>query len=119
MANETAHRVGAAVAVGGLVLASEKDQPDTSAMLLAASGLAYFFGTLPDILEPAHHPNHRQFFHSWAIAGMVGYGIYKAYRWETETTAQKCVRFAGMVIGGTYLVHLAMDATTPMGLPTV
>ncbi len=98
MANAFAHRLGATTAVGGIALASEKDQPSATVKPLAAGGLAYLCGTLADNLEPAPHPNRRQFFHSWAVAGAVGYGVYKTYRWKAKTTAQKYVRFASMVI---------------------
>lgn len=117
MANGAAHRLGAALAVGGVALIAGNDQAEPSAKPLAAAGIAYMSGTLPDILEPAYHPNHRQFCHSLAFAGMVGFGMYKAYKYKPETTMQEWLRFAVLAIGGAYLVHLAMDGTTPKGLP--
>ena len=48
---------------------------------------------------------------------MVAYGLYRAKQWTPETEQDKCIRFALLAIGGAYLVHLAMDATTPKGLP--
>ncbi len=117
MANGAAHRLGAALAVGGVALIAHNDQAEPSAEPLAAAGIAYMSGTLPDILEPAYHPNHRQFCHSLAFAGMVGFGMYKAYKYKPETTMQEWLRFAVLAIGGAYLVHLAMDGTTPKGLP--
>ena len=119
MANAAAHRLGAAAIVGGVALIAENNQEESTARPLVAGGLAYLGGTLPDILEPACHPNHRQFFHSLAFAGMVGHGVYKTWQWEPETKAQEWLRIAGIAIGGAYLVHLAMDAMTPKGLPVV
>jgi hypothetical protein len=31
--------------------------------------------TVPDLIEPAIHPHHRQFFHSWLFAGALAYGV--------------------------------------------
>lgn len=119
MANAAAHRLGAAVCVGGIALAAENKQEEPTAKPLIAGGLACLAGTLPDILEPACHPNHRQFFHSLAFAGMVGHGVYKAWQWKPESKTQEWLRIACMAVGGAYLVHLAMDATTPKRLPIV
>ena len=45
---------------------------------LAAGAIGAFFGKLPDVLEPAlRNPHHRQFFHSFAFLGMVGWGVYR------------------------------------------
>jgi len=84
-----------------------------------ASVLAYSLGTLPDLLEPATNPNHRQFFHSLAFLGLVGTGMYKLYQWETEDEMDKLIRFALLVGGGAYVMHLLMDLSTPKGLPVV
>lgn len=119
MANATAHRLGAAAVVSGVALAAENNQEEPTAKPLVAGSLAWLAGTLPDILEPARHPNHRQFFHSLAFAGLVGHGVYKAWQWEPESKTQEWLRIAGIAIGGAYLVHLAMDAMTPKGLPVV
>lgn len=113
------HRMGAAAAVGTVAFYAEKDNLEPSAKPLAATGLAYLCGTLPDIIEPASHPNHRQFFHSHAFAGVVGYGVYRTWKWETETENQKWVKTALLAIGGAYLVHLLMDSGTPKGLPAI
>jgi hypothetical protein len=119
MANATAHRLGAVAVVGGLALAAENRDEAPSAKPLAAGGLAWLGGTIPDILEPACHPNHRQFFHSLAFACLVGHGVYKAWQWEPETETQEWIRMACMALGGAYLVHLAMDLATPKGLPVI
>lgn len=74
---------------------------------------------LPDRLEPAIHPNHRQFFHSWAFAGMLGIAAHRAYHWETDNKFDEAVRFAILVGIGAYTVHLLLDASTPKSLPII
>lgn len=77
--------------------------------------LALFGGTwAPDILEPARHYNHRKFFHSiqflkflfavCAVSGLLGLVL--------DTNIWILSMFC---IG--YIVHLALDSTTQMGLP--
>ena|ERR1700722_14414163 len=79
----------------------------------------YCFGTLPDWVEPATNPNHRQFFHSLVFAGLVGYGLYRLYQWDPDSPEEKMLRFIVLAAVGAYLVHLALDATTPRSLPMV
>lgn len=62
MANATAHRIGAAVAVGAALAHAEKERGESSLKPVAGAGLAAMLGTLPDKIEPAVHPQHRQFF---------------------------------------------------------
>lgn len=87
----------------------------------AAAGCigGYCFGTLPDWVEPATSPNHRQFFHSLMFAGLVGYGLYRLYQWDPDSAEEKVLRFIGLAAGGAYLVHLSLDAMTPRSLPLV
>jgi len=71
---------------------------------------------VPDVLEPAKHPSHRKFFHSWlafVIVGAVGYLIALEHihlnygvRWL----------FVLPAIAG-YICHLFTDAFSPKGLP--
>ena len=55
-------------------------------MLLAVTGARSMTsesdrsGTLPDLLEPALHPNHRQFFHGVLFAAGVSIALYKLYQ---------------------------------------
>lgn len=121
MANATAHRLGAGLTVGLTSLAYELNRGEEADFFrpVAASSLAALAGTLPDILEPATSPRHRQFLHSVAFAGALGYGMYKLYRWEPQDDWGKFLQFVGLAAGGAYLVHLAMDASTPASLPLV
>lgn len=72
---------------------------------------------LPDLLEPAVHPNHRQFFHSLTFAGLVGYGMYRVYHWQPEDDFERLIRMAGLAMGTAYLAHLARDFFTAKSLP--
>ncbi len=121
MANATAHRLGAGLTVGLTSLTYELNRGEQAnlARPLAASSIAALAGTLPDILEPATSPRHRQVLHSIAFAGGLGYGMYKLYRWEPEDDWGKLLQFVGLAVGGAYLVHLAMDVCTPASLPLV
>lgn len=66
------HRVMAAVCVGGAAAADWKEDDHWAKHPLVAAATAAGCGTLPDIIEPALHPNHRQFFHSVLFAAGVG-----------------------------------------------
>lgn len=117
MSNAIAHRTGAAVIVGGFLLARENQEGKHTHAPLSGSLLAALCTNMPDILEPAVHPHHRQFFHSIAFAALIGGGMYKLYQWETETEMEKILKFCLLVAGGAYLIHLAMDACTRRSLP--
>lgn len=45
---------------------------------LAMGAAAACFPSLPDVLEPAVHPNHRKFFHSVTFAVALGFGMRRA-----------------------------------------
>lgn len=75
--------------------------------------------TLPDKIEPAIHPHHRQFFHSIAFAMLVGYGVYKVYKWEPKTAFEELLRIIAAICGSAYLLHLAADSLTARSLPLV
>src|SRR5436853_182695 len=58
----------------GTCIASLPSGPlDLGEILLAGSGGAVV-GLLPDVFEPAIHPNHRSTLHSYACAGLLSYG---------------------------------------------
>jgi inner membrane protein len=117
--NAAEHRISAAIALGtaGASLAPSDERRLPHAVAGCVGG--YCLGTLPDLIEPATSPHHRQFFHSMIFAVVVGYGLYKAYKWEPETREGKFVRGLCLVAGSAYLVHLALDATTKRSLPLV
>jgi membrane-bound metal-dependent hydrolase YbcI (DUF457 family) len=119
MACGTAHRVVAAATVGIALAYSETKNGELTAKSLIGAGLGALLGTLPDIIEPADHPNHRQFFHGVIFAAVLGYAGYKIFQWQPQEDWQKALRFVGMIAIGAYLIHLVMDAMTPKSLPLV
>lgn len=121
MANASAHRIGAALGVGGISLVNELQQGEQAnfGRPLVATALATLAASLPDILEPATNPHHRQFFHSVVFAAALGYGMYRLYHWQPQEKWEQVAKFGLLAIGGAYLIHLAMDASTPRSLPLV
>lgn len=119
MACAVAHRVVAGTVIGIAIAYQESKTGESTAWPLVGSGLGAILGTLPDILEPADHPHHRQFFHSLTFAVALGYLGYRFYKWQPEEPWQEALRMLGLIAIGAYLVHLAMDATTPKSLPVV
>jgi membrane-bound metal-dependent hydrolase YbcI (DUF457 family) len=119
MSNGATHQLAAAVTVGAMYLSAESDRQTPSAKPVAGAVLAALMTNLPDILEPASHPNHRQFFHSVAFAGLIGTAALKLHRWEPDDEFDKVVRFALLVGAGAYLIHLLLDACTSKSLPLV
>jgi len=117
MSNALAHRTGAAVMVGGFLLAQEKQEGKSTLAPIGGSLLAAFCTNIPDLLEPATNPHHRQFFHSVAFAGLVLWGMYKLGEWKPETDAEKLLRFCLLIAGAGILAHLVMDSGTPRSLP--
>lgn len=115
--NATAHRVTAGAAIG-LYLAGQETERGERTMLPIFGGLAgSVFTCLPDVLEPATSPNHRDFFHSLAFAGLLVGGLIKLHRWEPEENWHRFLRQVGLLAGSAYIIHLALDATTAKSLP--
>lgn len=115
--NAQAHSLAAFLTVA-TTSAAEERRRGVSTLRPVLHGLAGAVATgLPDKLEPAIHPNHRQFFHSFFVAGVIGYGTYKAWQWEPTEDWQKLARWALLIGGVAYLTHLALDSTTAKSLP--
>jgi membrane-bound metal-dependent hydrolase YbcI (DUF457 family) len=106
------------VTAGYLAHRPKEDQRGIAHPLVGATATT-LLASLPDIFEPAIHPHHRQFLHSLAFAGMVGYGIYHAYKWTPATPLQELLRVAALVCGSAYLLHLAADFMTSRSLPVI
>ena len=113
------HRAIAALCVSGAALVDWKDDDHWAKHPAVAAATAAGFGTLPDVLEPALHPNHRQFFHSVLFAAGVSVALYKLYKWKPETEGGELLRALSLVVGAAYLVHLAMDSLTRKSLPLI
>jgi inner membrane protein len=119
MSNGPIHQWTATVVVGAVCIHAERDKQIKTARPIVGAVLAANLTKLPDILEPAIHPNHRQFFHSITFAGLLGVAGYKAYKWKPENPLEEAIRFALMVGIGAYGVHLLLDASTPKSLPLI
>lgn len=80
--------------------------------LAASAVVGGVVGVLPDVLEPATHPNHRQFFHSVCFGSGVLYATHGPHRekWDPESQA-----FLQM-LSYAYISHLGADALTPNGI---
>jgi inner membrane protein len=90
---------------------------DGTAIVMGAA--AACLPSLPDILEPALHPNHRRFFHSIAFALAIAHGMRRVYKWETNDAWERFARGVLLVSGAAYLAHLARDAFTAKSLPLI
>lgn len=117
MACAAEHSIGAGITVGVSLWVEEQNRGVTTPAPYVGGGLAAVMGSLPDLIEPAHHPHHRQFFHSLTFAAGLGYGMYRLYQWQPERDWDRFWRFFGLVAGGAYLTHLVMDASTPRSIP--
>jgi len=71
--------------------------------------------SLPDLLEPAYCPHHRQFFHSLTAAALVAYGISGGHVLRFGPVG----RMVLWVIGFSYLSHIVADLSTPMSIPLI
>jgi len=84
---------------------------------------------LPDKIEPAIHPNHRDFYHSIAFAiivGIIGFAAWKDLQQRRDQRGAKGIfditpkeLLDVFIIGGAvgYITHLVADGFTPKGLP--
>lgn len=73
-------------------------------------------GALPDLIEPATNPNHRQFFHSVALILVAILGKEKLY--EILGLNERMRRYFDWFLSA-YGSHLICDARTPKGLPPI
>ncbi len=116
MANGATHTAvgaltGLAMAVGGDHSKGEDFNP------LLAIGTSTAFAKLPDLIEPAIHPHHRQFFHSFGFLAMICYGLKKVYDWQPDDQSECFLRSLTLSAGAGYISHLVLDGFTPRSLP--
>jgi len=147
--NRKAH-VAWGAATGATVAALRaKDEEPWKALLEATGGAlgGAIGGRLPDVLEPAIHPRHRDVAHSATALVVSGSLAYRALQgWEehcrgranqfaavrsTATTdLDRLVALLGEAfwhvaagvlagLGGGYASHLVMDSGTSMGIPVI
>ncbi|GAF76943.1 unnamed protein product [marine sediment metagenome] len=148
MPNKQTHVTIGTLAGGGLAAYRAREQEPLNMLLEAIGGGigGYIGGRLPDVIEPASWPGHRQLAHSVIAGGAVGFSVYELLgKWEkwcrskaelynqrrtTEganvlkdilfTLLEIILRVAAGFLSGlgtSYLSHLALDWRTPAGLP--
>jgi len=76
---------------------------------LLSTGIATLFGKLPDILEPATNPHHRQFCHSMVILAGISYGLKKTYNWKPQDQSERLLRKIVLCAGAGYVSHLLLE----------
>ena len=115
MANGATHAtVGALTGLARTVVGDSQGQRINP---LFAIGTSTAFAKLPDLIEPAIHSHHRQFFHSIAFLAMMGCGLKKVYDWQPGDQAGHVLRFLALCAGAGYISHLVLDGVTPRSLP--
>jgi membrane-bound metal-dependent hydrolase YbcI (DUF457 family) len=90
-------------------MAMDYDRPFDWNEFFLCAGAGAFVGLVPDILEPATSPNHRQFFHSTVAAGLVAWAISGKHTLKFS----RATRLALWIFGMSYLSHITLDCTTP------
>lgn len=117
MSSGQVHQIAAFAA--GCAMAAQAQSQRRQPMLgvLLSGGWSALATKLPDLLEPAEHPNHRQFFHSAAFGLLVGKLSYEAYRWVPASDREQVRRELILLGGVAYLLHLLLDSSTPRGIP--
>lgn len=107
-----------AVTIATAIVKSREGTPDKGDSV-AMGAAAALMPSLPDLLEPPIHPNHRNFFHSITMAAAIALGMRKVYKWEAQSDGQRLARFLLLAGGAAYLAHLARDAFTAKSLPLI
>ena len=118
MSNAKTHfLVGAAIGAGLYCLMKKShDQPIELPGLLGMGLAGGVAGLLPDIIEPATSPNHRELAHSFATLIAIVAGINNLNERQGMEAAQKGL-WNTLALG--YVSHLLLDAGTPAGLPII
>lgn len=117
--NGPAHQVVAGFATGVFLAEQERKAGVQTAKPIVAGTAAAFFTKLPDMLEPATSPNHRQFFHSVAFAGLLCLAFHELGKWQPESAGGEFLKALGQVAIPAYLIHLFLDSLTAKSLPLV
>lgn len=117
MANGNSHRIVSALTIGGALMYQETLDNKKSCTPFFGAALGSLSATLPDLLEPATNPRHRQFFHSVAFAAIVGGLAWRIKEWQPEDAVEDALRGLLLVGCSAYLIHLGMDALTKRSLP--
>lgn len=113
-------------AVTSMVVLSRKEKQPDFTLLVAGALAGAGGGRLPDVLEPATHPNHRAFFHSvlfGAILYLVGKSLWDQITRESSTeeriSGKQIALLLLFAVIVAVLVHLLLDSFTKKGLPSL
>lgn len=117
--NGPAHQLVAGVATSVFLAERERQAGLQTAQPLLAGTAAAFLTKLPDILEPATSPNHRQFFHSVAFAALLGVALNELNKRQPESAGGEFLKALGQVAIPAYLIHLFLDSLTAKSLPLI
>lgn len=119
LASGSSHQMAGAIAGTVMCVIDQRAEKSQGFNPLIAAFLGGLAGKLPDYLEPAAHPNHRQFFHSFLVLSGIACGMKSVYQWEPDKPWEKLVRGLLLVGGASYLSHLLLDSCTKKSLPLV
>lgn len=117
MANFSEH-FGVGTTLGILAYAAIKLSKQEKLTLEGCLGTGLIGGvaaSLPDLIEPASNPNHRAFFHSYGLGAFLLYAA--THVWDSDLTVEQKGAYSTAIAG--FLSHLALDSTTPKGLPVL
>lgn len=117
MANRNTHMlVGGALVLGLYIVHKKFIQCEdlTFKGVVASFATGAVLGIVPDMLEPAAHPNHRQFFHSVGFSAAMLW-VRDGVR-RSPTIDKDSKRYFDWALCA-YGSHLICDSQTPKGLP--
>jgi len=107
------------VLVLGLYIANKKlikKEALTLEGVIGSLAVGAIAGALPDLIEPASNPNHRQFFHS------IGFGVLlllvRANLYKSNALDERYRTYFDWIMVA-YGSHLFCDIQTPKGLPII
>lgn len=119
MACGSTHKIAGTIAGITVSAMDNGDSPSYTKNIVTAGVVGAIAGKLPDILEPAAHPNHRKFFHSVVFFALLAKGMHWLYKWQPEEEWQKALRHVGLIASAGYASHLLLDGITPKSLPII
>lgn len=119
MPSKNTHQNIAALAMFSSQLVTEVNGGNLTVKPFVNAALAAMATNLPDLIEPATNPHHRQFFHSMLFGSLVASAGVKLYQWQPEEEWENILRQVMLVGCGAYVIHLLADSLTPRGLPIV
>lgn len=116
--NGKAHAAISGIGVAGILICLQHSNPQARLPHPLLGGVvAALTASLPDVLEPATSPNHRQFGHSVVFAAGLSVALREVYDWVPDTPFGQFVRDVLLSAGLAYLIHIGADATTARSIP--